>query len=151
MGGRQKNLYCPLGGKKVNFFTPSLISKKWRPQTYVFALCRILILLYFRWKYFSTGRMSSILFFTARYSELLKKTGFFKKQKVGFSAQIYRVTLTKTWFFSKGMLTIKHTIIKTSLAFSVHRAHAIVLVINTFESPGCLNKFLLLKDFTDWN
>ena len=33
-----------------------------------------------------------------------KKPGFFKEQNVGFSAQIYRVTMTKTWFKKKGML-----------------------------------------------
>ena len=35
------------------------------------------------------------------YSELSQKTGFFKEQNEGFSAQIHRVTLTKTWFKKK--------------------------------------------------
>ena len=35
-----------------------------------------------------------------------KKTGFFKEQIAGFSAQIHRVSLTKTWFLKKGMLCI---------------------------------------------
>ena len=29
---------------------------------------------------------------------IIKKTGFFKEQNAGFSAQIRRVSLTKTWF-----------------------------------------------------
>ena len=35
----------------------------------------------------------------------LKKTGFFKEQNEGVSAQIYRVTLMKTWFFKRDMLS----------------------------------------------
>ena len=35
------------------------------------------------------------------YSELSQKTGFFKEQNAGFSAQIHRVTLTKTWLRKK--------------------------------------------------
>ena len=35
------------------------------------------------------------------YSE---KLGLFKEQNAGFSAQIQSVTMTKTWFFKKGML-----------------------------------------------
>ena len=34
---------------------------------------------------------------------IIKKKGFFKEQNAGFSAQIHSVTLTKTWFFKKGM------------------------------------------------
>ena len=33
-----------------------------------------------------------------------KKTGLFKEQNAEFSAQIHSVTLTKTWFYKKGML-----------------------------------------------
>ena len=33
------------------------------------------------------------------YSELFKKAGFSKEQNAGFSAQIYRVTPTKTYIF----------------------------------------------------
>ena len=36
-----------------------------------------------------------------------KKTGFFKEQNAGFSAQIHSVTLTKTWLFKKEMLYVK--------------------------------------------
>ena len=50
------------------------------------------------------------------YSELLKKTGFFKEQNKGFSAQIYRVTLPKTFFFFKGMLAkISHKEYKSKI------------------------------------
>ena len=48
----------------------------------------------------------SILDYTCIYRELSKKkTGFFKEQNAGFSAQIHRVSLTKTWFSKKGMLS----------------------------------------------
>ena len=40
-----------------------------------------------------------------KYSELYQKTRFFfKEQSVGFIAEIYRVTQTKTWF-KKGVLS----------------------------------------------
>ena len=39
------------------------------------------------------------------YSELFQKKGFFKDQNAGFTARIYRVTLTKTCFLNKDMGT----------------------------------------------
>ena len=38
------------------------------------------------------------------YREFSQKTGFFKEQNAGFSTQIHRVSLTKTWFKKIGML-----------------------------------------------
>ena len=41
-----------------------------------------------------------------RYTDCLQKPGFFKEQNAGFSAQIPRVSLTKTWFSKTGMLSL---------------------------------------------
>ena len=51
--------------------------------------------------FFRLGKEAKASF---RYSELSRKTSFLQEQNAGFSAQIHRVTMTKTFFF-KGMLS----------------------------------------------
>ena len=66
-----------------------------------------------------------IIVVTVNYS---KKPGFFKEQNAGLSAQIHSVTLTKTCFFKKGMLSGEQSKKNTFLAL----AHKMYIYMNLF-------------------
>ena len=68
-------------------------------------------------KYFAVFLYRHTTINTVNYSK--KKTGFFKEQYAGFSAQIHSVTLTKTFSIFKVMLS---TLSARILIFGIHHS-----------------------------
>ena len=68
-------------------------------QNFVFFMPKLLRIPYL--SHFESSTMSIIQI----QRNITKKTGFFKEQNAGFIAKIHRVSLTKTWFLKKGILS----------------------------------------------